>query len=31
MGESDSRASAYIMGGMDADGGAGLKLTIWFR
>ena len=31
MGESDIRASAYIMGSMDVDGGAGLKLTVWFR
>jgi hypothetical protein len=31
MGESDIRASAYIMGSMDVDGGAGLTLTVWFR
>ena len=31
MGESGIRASAYIMGSMDVEGGAGLTLTVWFR
>jgi hypothetical protein len=31
MGESGLRASAYIMGSMDVDGGSGLTLIVWFR
>ncbi len=31
MGESDIRASAYIMGNMAVVGDAGLTLTVWFR
>jgi hypothetical protein len=31
MGESDIRASAYIMGSMDVDGGSELTLIVRFR